>query len=457
MNRSRILASASRAVSFIEREMSSGIGSLMRKMSRCWARRLPIFYILIGTHTLADVVTPSNSADAVRRAENATVIIYAKSSAGMSQGSGFFVHTNGWLLTNYHVIEGHKNAVASFRDGSKIPVKHVVAFSAKYDLALLQLATNSEHMLELADPSTTQNGMKIHTMGAPNGLGWTHTEGIVEGVLREREQGIDVLQHTAKIDHGSSGGPAFDEHGYVHTINTWGRPRKVQKTDGKYELIWDNPRYQGAYCRDITRFLKSKKNPQYLQVLAGKYANHEVAAWLLFACSETDYVLRNMRESIYEMDLIREQTVDTSRKTTRGTAKVISDIKYWSNVDVFNRSIDEFENLKYFILDMMPLAEISDPSLRTALNNWYTCIQNMNDAVDKMIESQGKNSQAFNRLYDAIKSHFLQANDYLYFTLKTSCSAFRAYRPYSTLNSPVTNGRINELWDYYYNRRLELR
>ena len=397
------------------------------------------------------------TSDVVRMAEDATVIVYTAIRGGISQGSGFFINTNGLLLTNYHVIEGASKGYISFRDGSKAPIRHVINFSAKYDMALLLVATNHPFTLSIADPVTTRNGMLLHTMGAPNGLGWTHTTGAVEGVLFEREQGIQVLQHTAKIDHGSSGGPAFDEFGKVQTINTWGRPRKVQKMNGEYQLTWLDPRFQGAYCRDISRFLALPAKPQYLTTLATYQANHEVATWMLFVCSETDYVLRYMRDSILSMDRIREQTRDTSHITVGGNARVVSDKVYWDNVDQFNNSIREFENLKEFVLINMPLPSSTDQSLRQAWKNWITCVENINEAVDKMIQSQGTDTAKFSRSYDSIKLDFTQANDFFYYTLRASLTGFQQYRNFSTLNSLVSPERLTYLARTYQNRGLELK
>jgi len=395
--------------------------------------------------------------DVVRMAEDATVIVYTAIRGGVSQGSGFFINTNGLLLSNYHVIEGANKGYVSFRNGTKAPIRHVINYSAKYDIALLLVATNHPSTLAIADPETTHNGMLLHTMGAPNGLGWTHTTGSVEGVLFEREQGIQVLQHTAKIDHGSSGGPAFDEFGKIQTINTWGRPRKVQKSNGQYQLTWLDPRFQGAYCRDISRFLALPAKPQYLATLAAYQANHEVATWLLFVCSETDYVLRYMRDSILAMDKVRERTRDPSHRTIGGNARVVSDKIYWENVGHFNNSIKEFDNLREFVLTNMPLPSSTDPSLRQAWKHWITCVENINEAVDKMIQSQGSDTARFNRAYDSIKLDFIQANDFFYYTLRASLTGFQQYRNYSTLNSLVPPERLAYLARTYQNRGLELK
>jgi hypothetical protein len=414
-----------------------------------------VLFLAVASAHADDSTTP------VRRAELATGIVYMFDSRGKmtGRGSGFFVNTNGYFLTNYHVIEGRHKGGITMQNGAKFAIRHVVNYSAKHDIALVLTTTNWQHHLEIADPSSTRSGLKINTMGAPRGLGWIHTIGTIEGVLYESYLGINAVQHNAKLEPGSSGGPAFDDNGFVHSINTMAMPRKVLKSSGQYTLSWDTPRFLGATASDIAAITKARERPTNLDYLARQYANHEVATWLLFACYETDYTIRYMRDSIKEMDIVRQRLVDSSKRGVSGRAKVVSDRSYWLNVDRFNDSIREFENLKTFVLPQMPMRDVSDPNIKGALNYWVSCIDQLNKTIDRMIKSQGASSQEFARTYDDVKLDFTQANDFYYHALSLSANAFKQYRPFSTKNipDPLTWESVAELQRYYYDRGLELK
>lgn len=418
-------------------------------------------FILSGLTFSSISADYADTLSAVRRAELATGIVYMFDSRGQlaSQGSGYFVNTNGYFITNYHVIEGRYRGGVQMQDGTKFGIRYVVNYSAKHDMALVLTTTNWPFYLEYADPGTTRSGLKLNTMGAPRGLGWTHTIGTVEGVLYESSLGINAVQHNAKIEPGSSGGPAFDDSGFVHSINTMAMPRKVLKSNGHYSLSWDAPRFLGATATDIAAIIKARERPTKLEYLAQQYANHEVATWLLYACSETDYTIRYMRDSINEMDIVRQQYADNTKRGLGGGSKIVSDRRYWLNVDRFNDSIREFEQLKYFVSSLMPMHDASDQNIRNAMNYWVSCIDRLNKTIDRMIKSQGASSQEFARTYDAVKLDFTQANDFYYHALTLSANAFRQYRNFSTKNipDPLTWQRVNELQKFYHNRGLELK
>lgn len=140
------------------------------------------------------------------------------------QGSGFFVNQEGYLITNFHVVEGETQiSVEVFQKKSGQFERHtyrqvrIVAMNKFADLALLKVedpgAPRFQYAL-LAQADTLAVGERVFAIGNPMGLERTVTEGIVSSKTRQM-QGDLFLQTTAQINPGNSGGPLFNMRGEV--------------------------------------------------------------------------------------------------------------------------------------------------------------------------------------------------------------------------------------------------
>ncbi|MGD9331974.1 MAG: S1C family serine protease [Desulfobacterales bacterium] len=148
-------------------------------------------------------------------------VVVVKSPVGM--GSGFIVHEDGYLITNFHVIEGQKHfTVTQFvQQGAELKrVIHkqirIVALDAFHDLAVLQIEDEHEApfpkvVLGLEEPVY---GESVFVIGNPAGLERTVTEGILSHTGRLFEGSL-YLQLDASVNPGNSGGPLFNGHGQV--------------------------------------------------------------------------------------------------------------------------------------------------------------------------------------------------------------------------------------------------
>jgi serine protease Do len=137
-----------------------------------------------------------------------------------TQGSGFFISADGYVVTNNHVIEGSKTAEIQTDDQKSYTAK-VVGRDPISDLALLKVDGRSDFtFVKLAD-EMPRVGDWVLAVGNPFGLGGTVTAGIVSA--RERNIGgiasDSLLQIDAPINKGDSGGPAFDLRGRVVGVN----------------------------------------------------------------------------------------------------------------------------------------------------------------------------------------------------------------------------------------------
>ncbi len=140
-------------------------------------------------------------------------------------GTGFVFTADGYIITNEHVISGYKNAKLKFYDGTEADAK-VVGSDSSLDIAVLKCEINGLEPLELADSSKVVPGEYVIAIGNPYDKSLTNTasEGIVSAIrynyhFEELQSIADVIQHTASINSGNSGGPLFNMYGQVIGIN----------------------------------------------------------------------------------------------------------------------------------------------------------------------------------------------------------------------------------------------
>ncbi|MCI0719457.1 MAG: S1C family serine protease, partial [Acidobacteria bacterium] len=153
----------------------------------------------------------------------------------LSEGSGFFIDKLGHLVTNRHVLEGASTAMVTILNGKQYNVKMVVAEDREGDLVMVStdvpvtlvhdlrltnvLPEIGQKVIAVGHPLGSEIGLTLHSllardseMSHPSGLEPTISEGIVSSV-RDTPGFGKVLQTTAPISHGSSGGPIINLKG----------------------------------------------------------------------------------------------------------------------------------------------------------------------------------------------------------------------------------------------------
>jgi hypothetical protein len=137
-------------------------------------------------------------------------------------GTGFVVDASGIIATNLHVIAGETELVAVFADKRKMAVVEVVAYSERHDLALLRVHPSEGKplvALTIGDSDRMRPGDPVVAIGDPLGLEDTVSNGLVSAI-RTIDAKLVVLQISAPIAPGSSGGPIFDDRGDVVGVAT---------------------------------------------------------------------------------------------------------------------------------------------------------------------------------------------------------------------------------------------
>jgi hypothetical protein len=144
------------------------------------------------------------------------ITVYDADGKPYALGSGFVVGTTGQVATNYHVIRGAHRGVVHFASGAEADVTGVLGFDRTHDVALVQAAEPYAKPLSLAHDQELHEGDTVFAVGSPAGLDNSLSEGIVSGFRNK------LIQITAPISHGSSGGPVFDSRGQVVGLSTAG-------------------------------------------------------------------------------------------------------------------------------------------------------------------------------------------------------------------------------------------
>ena len=142
-----------------------------------------------------------------------------------SEGSGFIVRPEGYIFTNFHVVEGADKIEVKLRDGRNFPAR-MVGTDEKTDIAVIKIDAKDLPVVQLGDSDAVRVGQFAFAIGAPFRLDYTFTYGVISGKGRSKlfQSGgysiSDYLQTDASINPGNSGGPLCDIDGKVIGMNT---------------------------------------------------------------------------------------------------------------------------------------------------------------------------------------------------------------------------------------------
>jgi S1-C subfamily serine protease len=167
-----------------------------------------------GSHPLSAPMLYEAARQAVVRIE------VADARRHTSSASGVVIDPAGVIATNYHVIENGVSARIRLASGKAFDDVLVLATDQRRDIAILKVPARALPFLVFAEPETPRVGSTVYALGAPKGLDGTLSQGLVSGFRDGAEvgpdfEGMNVIQFTAPISPGSSGGPVLDETGRV--------------------------------------------------------------------------------------------------------------------------------------------------------------------------------------------------------------------------------------------------
>ena len=155
-------------------------------------------------------------AEIFKKYNSAVFMVYTSDGIRGAQGSGFFIDDKGLAVSNYHVFKGTTIGAEQIKlvDGNIYKVIEVIEKSKEYDFIIFKVACSNTNYIPLAK-SKPSIGDKVYAIGSPRGLENTFSSGEVS-----QWRDTYLMQISALIDHGSSGGALINEYGEVVGITS---------------------------------------------------------------------------------------------------------------------------------------------------------------------------------------------------------------------------------------------
>lgn len=191
-------------------------------------------------------------------------------------GTAFFITSDGYMLTNHHVVEGADKITVTLNDRTELDVT-LVGSDERSDVAVLKVAGSQFPALPIGDSNALKVGEPVLAIGSPFGFDYSASAGIVSAKSRSfsREISVPFIQTDVALNPGNSGGPLFNQRGEVIGINS----RIFSGTGGYMGLSFSIPidaamdiyeqlktdgevarAYLGVYPQDIDRNLAEAYN-----------------------------------------------------------------------------------------------------------------------------------------------------------------------------------------------------
>jgi S1-C subfamily serine protease/Flp pilus assembly protein TadD len=173
----------------------------------------------ISERTISESLDLPRVAAAVRPAV-ALIEIFGPSGKLIKTGTGFFVSSDGKLVTNRHVVEGATNATAKLETGATYAISGIIVTDNDHDVVLVQANAKEVPFLRLYGGLLPSVGSRIAVIGSPLGFEGSVSEGVISG-QRAISKSDQWLQITAPVSHGSSGSPVVNPNGEVIGVATF--------------------------------------------------------------------------------------------------------------------------------------------------------------------------------------------------------------------------------------------
>lgn len=193
------------------------------------SKSLALFSLISLLSLIANVATAQEALeDVIERVERSVIRIEVDGNDGPSLGSGFVVDNRGTIVTNCHVLAGAKRAMAFFPNGKQAEIVGTLLIDEARDIVVGKINTTEAPPIEIAS-SLPRKGERVVALGAPLGLAFSATNGIVSAIRSAAEMRSDVnrndidgtwIQVDAPLSPGNSGGPLINSAGQLVGMST---------------------------------------------------------------------------------------------------------------------------------------------------------------------------------------------------------------------------------------------
>jgi S1-C subfamily serine protease len=276
--------------------------------------------------------------DIIKQYDNSVVVVGAFDDNGelLGFGSGFMV-AKGLFATNFHVlnIQGAIQYKIITNKDKEYVIQGVVKYDVNKDIAIIKTKNAlTLPIVKLGSYKKLVKGDKIVAVGSPEGLQNTVSEGIVSGIRYVKEYKLNIIQITAPITHGSSGGPIFNNKGEVVGITTSGY-------EGNGDL---NFAVAADHITAWTNELKAKPFNK-ISVVKGSIISNIIVS--------TDSSSNEVRLSNVKVNPITDTTAVVSWQTNKEAS---SKVQYGTNMKYDNETLEVKKNQKLHSVTLTGLA-----------------------------------------------------------------------------------------------------
>ena len=140
----------------------------------------------------------------------------------ISQGSGFIISDDGYVVTNYHVLQGASYARVLLYESDEWIFAEPIGFDPVLDIAIVKISRNNYEYLNFGNSDDAKVGEKTIAIGNPLGLSFSVTEGIISALKRQGPNEIPAyIQIDTPLNPGNSGGPLVNKQGKVIGVNNF--------------------------------------------------------------------------------------------------------------------------------------------------------------------------------------------------------------------------------------------
>ena len=204
-----------------------------------------------------------------------SIAVYLSERASL--GSGVIINEDGFIITNYHVVESRTNrfdTVVTLKDGRSSPAT-VVAFDTANDLAILHINMDNLSPISISSDRDLEVGDLVFAIGYPRNIGQSVSQGIVSALSTDLPNDSEnyLIQTDAAINPGNSGGALIDSQGNLIGINS-----SIFSASGRFEGIgFATPVDTAVRIMEGLVAEAIANNPGYLGVLTGEVLNEETS------------------------------------------------------------------------------------------------------------------------------------------------------------------------------------
>lgn len=184
--------------------------------------KVSVLYLLLFFFNATDSFSQSLTAEQIyKKVSGAVVVIHAYNSNNelAKQGSGVVINDKGFVVTNYHVLEGCER-LEVVHNKEIVPYVDIIGIDVEKDILILKIDKKKFPSIKIGDVQKISIGQRVYAIGSPLGFENSISEGIISGLRSYEASGRSFIQITASISPGSSGGAVVNEKGELIGIST---------------------------------------------------------------------------------------------------------------------------------------------------------------------------------------------------------------------------------------------